>query len=59
MLTQSQALEELSSLKEQRLQLRPPILGIQPISVSAALAPAPKLNTNTNVHRNDTENEGP
>ncbi|KJA17868.1 hypothetical protein HYPSUDRAFT_45863 [Hypholoma sublateritium FD-334 SS-4] len=41
MLTQSQAREELSSLKQQQLQLRPPILGIQPTFVSSAPPVAP------------------
>jgi hypothetical protein len=39
MLTQSQAREELSSLKQQQLALRPPVLGIQPTFVSPAVAP--------------------
>lgn len=38
MLTQSQAREELTSLKQQQLQLRPPILGIQPTFVSSSTA---------------------
>lgn len=48
MLTQSQAREELTSLKQQQLQLRPPILGIQPTFVSAALAP-PTNASNTGI----------
>ena len=39
MLTQSQAREELSHLKQQQLALRPPILGIQPTFVSPAVPP--------------------
>jgi hypothetical protein len=39
MLTQSQAREELSNLKQQQLALRPPILGIQPTFVSPAVYP--------------------
>ena len=38
MLTQSQAREELSTLKQQQLALRPPVLGIQPTFVSSAVA---------------------
>ena len=41
MLTQSQAREELSNLKQQQLALRPPILGIQPTFVSPAVAQLP------------------
>ncbi|KAF9481576.1 hypothetical protein BDN70DRAFT_991740 [Pholiota conissans] len=35
MLTQSQTRDELTNLKQQQLQLRPPILGIQPTFVSS------------------------
>ncbi|KAF9562899.1 hypothetical protein CPC08DRAFT_761204 [Agrocybe pediades] len=42
MLTQSQAKEELVSLKQQQLQLRPPVLGIQPTFVSSA-GPTPHI----------------
>ncbi|KIM41789.1 hypothetical protein M413DRAFT_410068 [Hebeloma cylindrosporum] len=41
MLTQSQAREELSNLKQQQLALRPPVLGIQPTFVSPAVLPPP------------------
>ncbi|PPQ80354.1 hypothetical protein CVT25_003637 [Psilocybe cyanescens] len=41
MQSQSQAREELVNLKQQQLQLRPPILGIQPTFVSASVSPPP------------------
>jgi len=44
MLTQSQAREELSHLKQQQLALRPPILGIQPTFLSPAVLPPPAPN---------------
>lgn len=40
--TQSQARDELINLKQQQLQLRPPVLGIQPTFVSSA-GPAPHI----------------
>ncbi|KAF8900181.1 hypothetical protein CPB84DRAFT_1747619 [Gymnopilus junonius] len=41
MLTQTQVREELVNLKQQQLQLRPPILGIQPSFVSSSNPPGP------------------
>ncbi|KAF8176279.1 hypothetical protein BJ912DRAFT_1063955 [Pholiota molesta] len=46
MLTQSQAREELTSLKQQQLQLRPPILGIQPTFVSTSTSAANGMASN-------------